>query len=407
MVKLGSKQEKQVFVLYCSSLLGVFLGVLCSSVNTHFLSPKDYGDVRYVENIINLFSSVLLLGYFLTGCRMLALSDSEERSRKIRGVMVIILGITCIILMLLTFICYFFHQSKPFASLFLISLPVCIQPLLTNYINTVAQGDNHINRMALARVLPLAVYVIVAYVLFSQFGATSSNMILLHLGIPTIILLIIIFSTKIDFSNLRTIFYELHKENKKFGFQLYIGSIVMLTTNYLAGLTLGIFNSDNSEVGFYTLALSVSLPLLMLPGIIGTTYYKEFAKLPSIPSKVVKASVALTFISYALYTLIIKQVVVFLYSDNYSVVGDYAILLGLGYSFHGLGDMFNRYLLSQGQGCYIRNSSVTNGIAKIFGFTVFVYFWGTKGAIVTQLICSLIYSLMILYYYLLYTKKNG
>ena len=48
------------------------------------------------------------------------------------------------------------------------------------------------------------------------------------------------------------------------------------------------FNEDNTEVGFYTLALTVTTPLSTLPAIIGTTYFKQFATQPRIPSKVLK-----------------------------------------------------------------------------------------------------------------------
>lgn len=80
-----SKQRKQVVLLYLSTILGVLVGVLASIVNTRFLAPPEYGDVRYVQNIINFIASLLLFGYFLSGSRLLALSDSEERSRNIRG----------------------------------------------------------------------------------------------------------------------------------------------------------------------------------------------------------------------------------------------------------------------------------------------------------------------------------
>ena len=62
-----TKQTKQVVILYASTLSGVLLGVVASIINTRFLSPADYGDVRYVQNIINFIASLLLFGYFLSG----------------------------------------------------------------------------------------------------------------------------------------------------------------------------------------------------------------------------------------------------------------------------------------------------------------------------------------------------
>ena len=396
-----SKQNKQIAILYATTLIGVLLGVISSVINTTYLSPQEYGDVRYVQNIINFISSLLLFGYFWSGSRMLALSNNEEHSRRIRGVMVIILLITSAILILSCLICYILHLSKPeVAWLFLISIPVCFNPLFLNYINTTAQGDNHIYRLSIARLLPALLYVICAYFVYSLYGATSSLMILMQWGIPVIIYILIVISTKPTFRELSYEYNDLKAENHSYGFQLYIGSIVMVTTNYLAGISLGIFNSDNTAVGYYTLALTITSPLSTLPAIIGTTYFKQFATQESIPRKVIIYTVLLTLLSCIAFILMVKPIVSFLYPDSYQQVGVYASFLALGFSVHGLGDMINRFLGSHGEGRMIRNASIVNGIVKVIGFIVLVYFFNIIGAILTVVLCDFIYTAMLIYYYL-------
>ena len=186
---------------------------------------------------------------------------------------------------------------------------------------------------------------------------------------------------------------------KDYGIQLYWGSLVMVATNYLAGISLGIFNEDNTEVGFYTLAMTVTSPLTTLPAIIGTTYFKQFATQDKIPDKVMKFTILITVISCLCFIILIKPIVTFLYSEEYEKVGTYAIWLSVGYGIHGIGDMINRYLGSHGQGKSIRNSSIANGIFKIFGYTVLVYLWNTEGALLTNVLCSFIYTIMLFYYY--------
>lgn len=396
-----TKQRKQVVVLYISTLLGVLLGVLSSIINTRFLDTVSYGDVRYVQNIINFIASLLLFGYFLSGSRLLALSDKEDFSRRLRGSMIVILGIAGIVLIISCLACYFIHfNSNPVvAQLFLISIPVCLSPLLSNYINTTAQGDNHIGRLSLTRLLPLAVYIPLAYLVFIKTGASSAKMMLLQLGTQTLVFAAIIYSTHPTFNNLKPIFRELNRENKDYGFQLYLGSLVMVATNYIAGITISMVNQDNSEVGYYTLALTVTSPLAMLPAIIGTTFFKKFAKEKQIPAKIMKYSLLLTVVSCIAFILIIKPVVMFIYSERYASVGTYAMWLAIGFSIHGFGDMLNRYLGSHGQGRSIRNSSVLNGLFKVFGFTVLVYYLNTIGALLTNVICSIIYCGSLLYYY--------
>lgn len=403
-----SKQKRQVLLLYCSTLLSVLFGVLASIVNTRFLEPDQYGDVRYVQNIINFIASLLLFGFFLSGSRLLALSNDVERSRRIRGALIVILFVAGILLCSTTALCSLLFYNKPsVSSLFLISVPVCLFPLLSNYVNTTAQGDNHIDKIAAARLLPALIYVPLAYFVYLHFGATSSRMILLQWGVYSLILVLVIISTNPSFKNLKDIFNDLIKENKAYGFQLYLGSLVMVSTGYLAGIFIGHFNSDNSEVGFYTLALTVTSPLSMLPSIIGTTYFKQFATEPRIPSKVMKASIILTLASCILFIILIKPIVLFLYSAKYETVGTYASLLAIGFSVHGLGDMINRYLGSHGQGKSIRNSSIANGCLKLFGYSVFVYFWNTNGAILTTILCDFLYAIVIYYYYLRFVKANA
>ena len=405
-----SQQKRQVAILYGSSLLGVVLGVLCSIVNTHFLSPADYGDVRYVQNIINFVATFLLFGYFLSGARLMALSDDRDYVGRVKGMMIIVLAVACLILCIAMPVNYFLHSDRPqVAWLFLLSMPVCFYPLFLNYIDQTAQGDNQIGLLSLARLIPYLLYVPLGYVVYSAYGATSDRMILLQWGIYCLVYFIIIIATKPLFHGLAPVWKDLNDENRKYGMQLYIGSLVMVATNYLAGISLGYFNEDNSEVGFYTLALTVTSPLTALPTIVGTTYFKRFAKQSFIPKKMIFATVCLTAVTCIAFVLLIHPVVTFLYTDRYAIVGTYASFLSVGYCIHGLGDMFNRFLCSHGQGVSVRNASIINGVFKVVGYTVLVALFNTNGAIATTIICDTIYFTCLIYYYVKFTKeaRNG
>lgn len=405
--KLNQKENRQAIYLFAATISGVLLGVLSSVLNTRFLAPSDYGDVRYVQNILNLATIVLLFGYFQSGSRMLALASDEMECRKIKGVMALFLMGCTVIMIIICLMCYIIHlfSNEHLAFLFIVSIPCCCFQLFTNYIGTTAQGDNQIGRLALSRVAPPILYVLLGYFIYSNYGATSERMILLQWGLGTLVMFIIIISTKPVFKGLSPYIKQIRQENKDYGIELYIGSLVMVATNYIAGITLGIFNSDNSEVGFYTLALTITSPLAMLPGIIGTTYFKKFASIEKIPTKVLKMTIGLSLLSFIIYVIGIRYVVNFLYSESYSSAGIYAMWLAIGYTIHGIGDMFNRFLGSHGQGKAIRNSSIYNGMFKIFGYTVLVYILGTNGAILTTILCSIIYATSIVIYYLRYTHK--
>lgn len=404
---LLTKQKKQVISLYISSLAGVFLGMLNSVINTHALDPISYGDVRYVQNIISFISSLLLLGFFVSGSRLLALSQDSEYNRKIRGSMLVILAITIIILSIVMMFVWLLNNNNNISTLLLVSIPLCSNVLLLNYINTTSQGDNHIGRISLARTLPSVLYCVSAFFIYKYLGATPVRMLVIFNGINIVVLLIIIFSTKPSFANLNRSFKQLFEENKKYGLNVYIGSISAVSTTYIAGITLGVFCDNNADVGFYTLALTLTTPLALLPSIIGTTYFKKFAVQKRIDKNVFLSSVIITFLTLLAFMVLIEFVVQLLYDKNYSSVSTYSIFLAIGTCLHGLGDMFNRFLGAHGQGKSLRNSSFISGGVLVFGSFVFVWLWGIYGAVITKILSSCTYFIAMLFYYRRFVIKHS
>lgn len=404
-----SKSKKQIVYLYCSTIGGVLLGVLVSILNTRFLIPSEYGDVRYVNNIISFFSGIFLFGYFVSGSRLLALSESKEEASRIKGALVCILGITILlmmIVMLLSGVIHNFVLHKSYYSLFYFAIPVCGSTLLLNYINTSSQGDNSISTIAAARIWPQLMYLLTAFLVYKYFGATSKRMILIQNGIYALVLAILIFKNSPKFSQLKETFKKLNEENKKYGFQVYVGSLANVSVQYIAGMSLGVLSNDNTNVGFYTLALTVTTPLMMLPNVIGTTYFKQFAHQKFIPRKVILGTYTMSIVTLVGFCVLIFPIVDVLYNESYSNVALYASVLAIGFTMHGLGDVYNRFLGAHGLGKYLRNAAFISGGIALAGYTVGIYFGGITAAIITRILSSSIYFLVLLLYYRKVTTKN-
>ena len=404
-----SKQKKQVLVLYTSSIAGLFLGIIVSVLNTRALDPIPYGDVRYVQNIISFVSSILLFGYFISGSRLLALSKDESYSRRIRGAMCFLLALSMAIVALIMFALFLLTiktGEDNLRFLYLVSIPFGSNVILLNYVNNTAQGDNHIGRIALARLVPSLVYIIVAFIVFYIWGATSVLMLSLFNGIAVIVLLAIIVSTKPSFRGLKESLKWLNDENKKYGFNVYLGSLAGVSTTYIAGITLGEYCIDNSSVGFYTLGLTMATPLTMLPSIIGTTYFKTFANTNRISKKIIVYSIGITILSLLCFIIFVGFIVSFLYNDSYQVVAKYSSFLAIGTSMYGIGDMFNRFLGAHGKGKELRNAAFISGAIVTIGSFVLVYHWQITGAIITKIAGSMAYLGMMVFYYINFIRAN-
>lgn len=404
-----SKNKIQVIYLYASTLIGVFLGVLISIINTRFLDPVDYGDVHYVQNIINFLSGLFLFGYFVSGCRLLAIAKDKEESNEIKGAMVTILIGTFVLLMFIMLICGLIHQyylHKPYYYLFYSVIPFCGGTLILNYINTSSQGDNSIGTIALARLLPSLIYLLSIFVVFSTFGATSIVALLLNTGMNTVVLTTLVWLNHPSFKNLKDSFKKLNEENKKYGFDVYLGSLSNVSVQYIAGITLGLFAENNVNVGYYSLALTATSPLMMLPNVIGTTYFKKFASQSAIERKVLVGTLFMAAITLLGFILLIFPVVNILFNDKYQMVALYASYLALASTMHGLGDVFNRFLGAHGQGKSLRNGAFISGAVALVGYTLGVYAFSIEGAIATRICFALAYCGLMYYYYVKYIK-NG
>lgn len=403
-----SKNGTQAIVLYVCTLVGIMTGMLVSVLNTRNLAPEEYGDVRYVNNIIQMLSGIFLFGYFVTGSRLLAIAKDKEEAAQIKGGLVTILGLTVALMMVCMVACGLIHHyilHRDFAWLFYVAIPVCGSVLLLNYMNTSAQGDNSIYSIAAARLLPNTLYLCVAYLVYRQFGASSWLMLVLQNGIALLVLSVIIWYNRPSFKNLRQTFKALREENKSYGLQVYYGSLANVSVQYIAGITLGMFASNNSNVGFYSLAITVTGPLATLPSIIGTTYFKRFAHENSISRKILLSTFSMSLLSLIGFVILIYPVIRFLYDDRYANVALFSCVLSVGFTFHGLGDVFNRFLGAHGQGKPLRKGAFISGAIALLGFTVGVYYFGIWGAIATKIAASLAYFASMLVFYLTYTRR--
>lgn len=404
-----NKSKQQVILLYSCTIIGIFLGVLVSIVNTRFLEPSSYGDVRYVNNIIAFFSGIFLFGYFVSGSRLLALAKDKDEANKIKGGLVFILGITIILMIVVMLISGFIHDyclHKKFYYLFYLVVPVCGSTLLLNYINTSSQGDNSITTIAFARLLPQFIYLIIAFLVYKYSGASAEKMLLLQNGIALIILLFLIFKNSPNFSSLKQTLYKLKDENKQYGLQVYYGSLANVSIQYIAGVSLGVFGNDNTNVGYYTLALTVTSPLMMLPNVIGTTYFKQFAHQFFIPRKLLLGTYLMSIASLCAFIILIYPIVDILYNDSYANVAFYASVMAIGFTLHGLGDVYNRFLGAHGKGTYLRNAAWISGFISLVGYTIGIYFYGITAAIITRILSSSIYYFSLLFYYRKFRGMN-
>jgi len=405
---LKKKRVKQVGSLYLSMFISLIVGIGVSIINTRFLGKEAYGDLKFLQNIFSFAIYFITLGLFYSGSRLIAKKEYSGIKHQLFGNQIIISLLLSVFLFLFFFI-FSFPQEKIFDNdlgyiIRLFSPLLFIYPFQLCFEN-VLQGDNRIYELSVFRLGPKLFYLIAVLIFTFFYGYTLTSALVFYF--ITIILFIIItgFRLKPRFDKVREMFRIVWNENKTYGFPVYIGSIAGLASTQIAGLTISYF-VDNTNVGFFYLAITASMPLAMLPNTAGITFFKDFANMDQIPRKVFIFTLLIALVALTGFILLIKPLVILLYTEEYIEVVPLAYLISIGSTFHGLGDFFNRFLSAHGKGKQLRNSNFVIGLCNVVGYIGLVCYSGVSGAAVTKLIAGIIYAGLLFFYYYSYLKNS-
>lgn len=403
-----NRKAKQVASLYSSMVLGIFIGIGISIVNTRLLGPKLYGDFKFLLNLFSFVITLLTFGLFYSAGRLLTQKKYQNQKKALIGNAVIISSFISI-LFIIILLGFSFIEEDIFNNqlggiiriflplLFIFPFQLCCENLL--------QGDNRIYLLSAFRLGPKILYFIVALVYNYFIPLSLISALTLHFSTIGILILITIIRLEPEFKNIKSTFSIILNENKTYGFQVFIGAIAGMASAHLGGLSIGYF-IDNTNVGFFSLAITATMPLAMIPNAIGITFFKDFASMQFIPRRVFLISFILSLFSLFVFLLFIKEIVILFYTEEYSAVIPLAYIVSIGSTFHGLGDFFNRFLAAHGKGKELRNSNISIGICNVLGYVILVYYLGISGAAITKILAGIIYFGMMIYYYRKYLSRT-
>ncbi len=397
-----AKRIGQVSSLYVSLIVSMGIAFVTSIVNTRTLGASAYGDFKFINNVFGFLATIATLGLFVTGSQMLApLSADSGKRHGLVGALIWIAGIISAAFVGVTAI-FALLEPEIFAKdlkweLLLFSPLVAVsifQPCLEN----IYQGENRIHEFSLFRIVPAAAF------LLALLGL--SVVMKLDLPVTLALQLVAMGGTTIFFlrrlrpklSQIGEYRNELWSANKQYGWQVYIGMLSNVATAYLSTFMISYF-LDNANVGYFSLAVTLTMPLTQISSVVGTTYFKDFAMDDELPGKVTRAMGAVAALTLVLFLLVIRPVVLLVYTRQFEEVILLAQLISVGAVLHGLGDYFNRFLGAHGRGKELRNGAFVVGFVNVFGYLLLIRLYGIEGAAVARLIASSTYCAMMVWYY--------
>lgn len=407
----NNPRAKQVLGLFSVNIIGIPIGIITSIIITRYLGAQGYGDYKFILSIFNFAIIIFTFGFFQAGNRALVLNQDKQKAKEYYGTELIITGALFIIMSLFLMLYAFFDnniQEKLLDRFLLYLIPFGWVFLMTRYFETLFQADNKISLLGQFRLYPKIGFLLSAVLIYFSFNNLAANRLFVVYGLylitEVIVYIHILKKLNVSFLNFKSRFNEIWEYNKTFGFNVYLGSLFAVGFGQLTEILISYFGVDNTGVGFYSLALTFTMPLTFIPNTIATTHYKDFSTSKKIPRKLVMITLGLSFSALIGLWIIVPPFIKYFYGIEFESVIILNFIVSIGVIAYGFGDFYNRYLGANGQGKALRNSSFVVGSSMMLFNIIFIPRWGETGAAYAKLITGFVYLFIIIYYYLRHIK---
>ncbi len=389
------------------SLIGAMgVSLLASLITARVLGPARFGDVKFVQTVWNLMNLLLMAGYQYTGSFVLLKEKDQQSGREIIGTIIIWAGGTGIVEVLLCVLLAYpidWIFGTRLANVMIVMSWSAIFSPLQSALLLVCQSANQIYRLALLNILPYALYLLSVLVFPTAWISTGTVLFLQQITLFVVVLGLAV-AAKPRFASVRKWGDEIRKLHRSYGRPIYVGAVAGVATGQLNRLAISYW-VDNTAVGFYSLAVALTEPLKLIPGVVGTSSFKEFASQHRIPVKVTRATIVASLLAFVAAFILLGEPLSWMYTKAFAAVSPMARVLAFGAVLYGFGDFYNRFLGAHGKGAVLRNTALMVGAVNVLGFFILVPLWGAWGAIAANVVVGCVYPGIMYWHYRKYTRS--
>jgi O-antigen/teichoic acid export membrane protein len=388
------KKSKQVAALYSAMVIGIVVSIAVSAINTRALAADGFGDYKFLQNLSMFVVSCGTAGLFVSSGRLIALPENATRTSSLAGGALVYCALLycffAIIFWLFSYVQpdYF---DRDLGILIRMSLPLAVGYLLKVLLENLLKGANHIYSLSLMRFSPNLLYLCYAFVLFRQDELDVAKAYMGFLVCSLAVFVLLLATLRPSFKDIGKQLVSIKNETRRYGFNVYIGSLASVASAQLGGVLVA-YLIDTRSGGFFLLARTITLPLVQLSTVVGTTFFKSFAIQDKIDNKLMLLNVSSVSILLLIFLLVIEPVVTWLYPPEFFVIIGLCYIMAIGSTLQGIGGLLNNFLCAKGYGKYSRNASLLRGLVNIIGYTLGVAQFGLYGAAWTVLFAGAVFT---------------
>lgn len=412
----SNKHLRQSVTLMLWNFCSIPLAFVTNIVITRYMGAQAYGDYLYIQKVFDFAFIILSFGVLQSVNRAVLLAGDDKSIREYYGTgllgLFLVYVLICLALVTFTLISPNIRE-KGLLEIMLCVIPFSLIHYTHNYFEQVLPASNKITELIIQRYIPrvgLFLMSLALYLIVKKINLTLNPVIVvwaLYLGTQTIVYLYVLQRIKPSFANLKSRFKDIIRLDKEFGIQVYFGNLFSTAFTALMPIFLSAFGEDNAGVGYYSLSLMLSQPLSFIPIVVATSHYQKFAEYKSIPRKLITTTFLISLFAMLCLWVLVTPFINIFYTAEFSPVIYLTIISSIGTLLYGFSDFFSRYLMSQGKGKALRNSSFIVGFTTLVLSVVLIPWIHETGASIVHVGAGLIYFIIILHYYIKCIKENS
>ncbi len=397
------------------NFLSMPLTLVTNIVITRYMGAQAYGDYLYIQKVFDLVYVILGFGLMQSVNRAILLSKDETSTRELYGsgflTLLFVWIVVCVALYAATFISPNF-KAKGLVGLMLCVIPFSLVHYTTLYFEQILPSSNKITELIIQRYIPriglfLMALIIYLTVMKVELGWNPIVVVwALFWGTQVLVYLYVFRRIKPSFKNIRERVGTILRIDKEYGIQVYIGNLFSNVFAALMPIFLSFFGEDNAGVGFYALSLSLSAPLSFIPVVVATSHYQKFAEYKAIPKKLMMTTFLVSLGAMLCLWILVTPFINIFYTKEFHPVIWLTFISSVGTLFYGFSDFFSRYLMAQGKGKSLRNSSFIVGFCTLATSVALIPFLHETGAAIAHVAAGLVYFGIILFYYKKCVNEN-
>ena len=390
--------RRGVLYIYVSLLLALCFGLASSSLTARWMTPGELGTYRFVISCVSVIASGLTFGLFSSAGTLLAGRVSRRVQCLVAGGAIThswLVATGCVVGVATVFFVDAQGLSRLTGAAAILAGAMAWPLLLQEILRAKASFIG----LAILNAAPSAVFLVLLSA-SQMMGWTvdaplAATLFFFSQGMVTLLLIlhngITLLPDPLGHAHLL-------KRNRNLGLNVYWATFLAALTAQAGVFALQVFRSA-PDVAIFALAVTMSAPLTMLPGAMGTAYFSRLPGAIGFPPRVLACAWGLSIAVATVFCLVAPLAVNVLYGDHYDAVTSSAQLCAVGAVLHGMGDVYNRYYLANRQ---------TNLLLRIAFLTCFVsiitcipaaIFFGPLGVGAARLIASALYVSMLAYKY--------